>query len=51
MEDEGTQTRLEESKKIYAQTKDPRQAIARYCQGNVWATDMAKAVGNLPDNY
>ena len=32
--------------KTYKRTHDRRAATRAYCQGNVWATENAKAVGN-----
>ncbi len=32
---------------VLHKTKDPRKATAVYVEGNKWATENAKAVGNL----
>jgi hypothetical protein len=42
----GLATRTEWSKQVFAKTRDPRASVRAYCQGNVWATENAKAVGN-----
>lgn len=43
-------TGLAERTKVYSdtlkRTKDPRVATRTYCQGNKWATENAKGVGN-----
>ena len=47
----GTQSRMQRHNEVLRQTRDPRQAIAAYCQGNKWAMENARAVGNLPRGY
>ena len=42
----GLQKRDEFAKKVYSQTRDPRAAVRAYCQGNKWAEENARAVGN-----
>lgn len=42
----GIAKRLEDSKKVYAETGDYRAAIREYCRGNRWLEENAKAVGN-----
>jgi hypothetical protein len=43
-------TGLADRTKVYSdtlkRTKNPRTATRAYCQGNKWATENAKAVGN-----
>jgi len=33
-------------KEVYQRTRDHRAAVRAYAQGNVWATENAKATGN-----
>jgi hypothetical protein len=42
----GLQKRDEFAKAVYSQTRDPRAAVRAYCQGNKWAEENARAVGN-----
>jgi len=41
------QERLAEYKRVYKETGDHHEAIRAYCRGNKWATENAKAVGNI----
>ena len=42
----GTATRMEAHNAVLRNTGDRKAAIRAYCQGNVWLTENAKAVGN-----
>ena len=42
----GTATRMAAHNAVLHNTGDRRAAIRAYCQGNVWLTENAKAVGN-----
>ena len=50
MSDKKKETSLINRDKMYKDilktTKNPRTATRAYCQGNKWATENAKAVGN-----
>ena len=43
---EGLQKRNERYKEVYRETRDHRRAVRSYCQGNRWAEENARAVGN-----
>lgn len=43
---EGIAARDKAAKEVYRVTRNPRAAVRRYCAGNKWATENAKAVGN-----
>ena len=42
----GTATRDKAYLEVYRQTRDHNAAVRTYCQGNVWAEENARAVGN-----
>jgi hypothetical protein len=42
-----SQKRVEEYKRVYKETRDPKKAIAAYCRGNKWLEENARAVGNM----
>lgn len=42
------QERDEAYKATFRATRDPRQAVKSYCQGNKWLEENARAVGNWP---
>ena len=46
-ENRGEAKRIEDYKRVYSQTGDHRAAIRVYVAGNKWATENAKAVGNI----
>lgn len=43
----GTAARDKAYKEVYKRTRDHRAAVRAYCAGNKWATENAKAVGNI----
>jgi hypothetical protein len=45
----GTASRMERHNEVRRNGGTPRQAIAAYTAGNKWATENARAVGNLPN--
>ena len=45
-EERSLQERDRDYVKVLRATRDPRQATRAYCQGNRWATENAKGVGN-----
>ena len=45
-EQSGLATRTQAHNAVLRNTGDRRAAVRAYCQGNVWLTENAKAVGN-----
>lgn len=43
----GTASRMKGYKDTYKTTRDHRMAIRTYVSGNRWATENARAVGNI----
>ena len=41
-----TGSRIENCRRTFRVTGDPKAAIRAYCTGNKWLTENAKAVGN-----
>lgn len=44
--DRGVAQRLADAKETYKATGDPRASIRRYCAGNRWLEENARAVGD-----